>query len=260
MLGNLSHGCAIQGRPLKFPHAPRFDPRRTGTRRLPLRSGSTWDSKPVPLLSKWGWRFYNVIVMEGGGGDDGSGVDCEGEYAGGEDYAGKWCGDVSCGGYDEPDWAGVWVGKCSKLCDATGINFSADFADVTNFIRIQNRATDLHKIAAVNSISRAITAEEISINEALGKLNDVDQAQLTFPYWMQIIAAAFVSGSFAIMFGGTWPDFIPAFVAGGVGYAAMVGAGKLVEVSLSRISLHRSFWGSWPCCLSPTGMVPVWIK
>ncbi|MFD2760956.1 threonine/serine exporter family protein [Lentibacillus juripiscarius] len=113
----------------------------------------------------------------------------------------------------------------------TGINFSADFADVTNFIRIQNRATDLHKIAAVNSISRAITAEEISINEALGKLNDVDQAQLTFPYWMQIIAAAFVSGSFAIMFGGTWPDFIPAFVAGGVGYAAMVGAGKLVEVS-----------------------------
>ncbi|TRM10731.1 threonine/serine exporter family protein [Lentibacillus cibarius] len=113
----------------------------------------------------------------------------------------------------------------------TGIHFSVDFAEVTNFIRIQNRATDLHKIAEVNSISRDITSAKISINEALVKLNDVDRARLAFPFWMQIIAAALASGSFAIMFGGDWPDLFPATIAGGVGYAAMLGAAALVEVS-----------------------------
>ncbi|MGP4106108.1 threonine/serine exporter family protein [Virgibacillus sp. L01] len=111
----------------------------------------------------------------------------------------------------------------------TGINFSADFADVTNFIRISSRSTDLHKIAEVNSISRDIAAGNVTINEALESLNNANEASYAFPYWIQIVAAAFVSGSFAIMFGGVWPDFIPSFIAGGVGYAVMVWFKRLVE-------------------------------
>lgn len=113
----------------------------------------------------------------------------------------------------------------------TGINFSTDFPDVTNFIRIENRSTDLHKIADVNSVSRDITAGNITINHALAKLNDIDKKRMAFPYWVQIIAAAFVSGSFSFMFGGDWPDYIPSFVAGGAGYAIMVGTAKLIEIS-----------------------------
>lgn len=112
----------------------------------------------------------------------------------------------------------------------TGINFSADFAEVTNFIRISNRSTDLHKIAEVNSISRDITGGSVTINEALELLNDLDQARNAFPNWLQIVAAAFVSGSFTIMFGGIWPDFIPSFIAGGIGYAAMLSFVKLIEI------------------------------
>lgn len=112
----------------------------------------------------------------------------------------------------------------------TGINFSADFAEVTNFIRISNRKTDLHKIAEVNTISRDITAGSVTINEALALLNDVNEKSFAFPRWLQIVAAALVSGSFAIMFGGDWPDFIPAFVAGGAGYAAMLFFKQLIEI------------------------------
>ncbi|MBY7144690.1 threonine/serine exporter family protein [Virgibacillus sp. NKC19-3] len=112
----------------------------------------------------------------------------------------------------------------------TGIHFSVDFSEHTNFMRITNRATDLHKIAEVNKVSRSIATGKLEIDEAFTMLECIDHAKLTFPEWMQIIAAAFVSGSFAIMFGGTWPDFIPACIAGSTGFAGMLGANRLVDI------------------------------
>lgn len=104
----------------------------------------------------------------------------------------------------------------------TGIHFSMGITEPTNFMRISDRATDLHKIAVVNDISRTIADGELQLEDALAELKKVKIAKLTFSWWIQIIAAAFVSGGFAIMFGGLWPDFIPAFITGGIGYATML--------------------------------------
>jgi uncharacterized membrane protein YjjP (DUF1212 family) len=112
----------------------------------------------------------------------------------------------------------------------TGINFSHENQDMTYFLRVTSRATDLHKIAEVNEVSRKITAGDLSPAEAKLLLNNISQAKLTFPSWLQIVAAAFVSGSFSIMFGGTWWDFLPAFLAGGVGFASMLLFEKLMEI------------------------------
>ncbi|MEC5424517.1 threonine/serine exporter family protein [Virgibacillus sp. C22-A2] len=112
----------------------------------------------------------------------------------------------------------------------TGINFSVDSGEPTHFKRISNRTNNLHKITEVNSISRQITAGEININEAISLLNGV--GKMSFANWQKIVAAAFVSGSFTIMFGGTWHDFIPSFVAGGAGFAAMLGFERIVEIRL----------------------------
>ncbi|ALX49920.1 threonine/serine exporter family protein [Lentibacillus amyloliquefaciens] len=125
----------------------------------------------------------------------------------------------------------------------TGINFSANFAEVTKFIRIQNRATDLQKIDEVNRVSRDITAGNLTIQEALESLRAVAKAKMTFPYLIQIIAAALVSGSFSFMFGGVWPDFLPALISGGVGYAVMLGAAKLIEVSFIAHFIASFFIG-----------------
>ncbi|MEW9677594.1 threonine/serine exporter family protein [Lentibacillus sp. L22] len=111
----------------------------------------------------------------------------------------------------------------------TGINFSSGPAESTNFIRISNRSTDLHKIANVNDISRKITAGEVDLPGALKLLKEVDRAKLTFPGWMQIISAAFVSGSFAFMFGGTWLNYLPAFFIGGLGFAALIGCDRFIN-------------------------------
>lgn len=114
----------------------------------------------------------------------------------------------------------------------TGINFSTGFADPSNTIRVSGRTTDLHKIAEVNSISRKIDEGELDAIEAFRLLKEIEKSELAFPEWMQIIAAALLSGCFAIMFDGTWPDFLPACVAGGVGYAVVLATASMIDVRL----------------------------
>lgn len=112
----------------------------------------------------------------------------------------------------------------------TGIHFSISMTKPTNFMRISERATDLHKIAVVNDISREIAEGSLEIKEALTELQQVEKTKLTFSSWIQIVAAALVSGSFTIMFGGTWPDFIPAFITGGIGYMIMLAVERFVGI------------------------------
>ncbi|RDW20578.1 threonine/serine exporter family protein [Oceanobacillus chungangensis] len=112
----------------------------------------------------------------------------------------------------------------------TGINFAVDVAEETYFLRITTRSTDLHKVAEVNTISRSITAGELNLREAFSSLIEVDNDGLLYHAWIRIIVAAFVSGCFTIMFGGVWNDFIPALVAGGFGYAGMLGVDRLLEI------------------------------
>ncbi|WP_042221463.1 threonine/serine exporter family protein [Oceanobacillus manasiensis] len=119
--------------------------------------------------------------------------------------------------------------EAESYATPTGINFSTDSEEASHFRRISKRSTDLHKIAEVNNISRQIVAGGLDPREALLLLKGVSSSKEQYPSWLLILAAALVSGSFAIMFGGLWHDFLPAFLAGGVGFAAMIGFEKLVE-------------------------------
>lgn len=112
----------------------------------------------------------------------------------------------------------------------TGINFSIDQGEVANFMRIDKRTTDLEKIAAVNHISRKISAGKLSTSEAIKELRILEATSLFYTKWVQILAAAFISGCFTIMFGGTWTDFVPALLAGGIGYFGLIVSEKLVEI------------------------------
>lgn len=117
-----------------------------------------------------------------------------------------------------------------SFASPTGIHFSTDITAATNFMRISERSTNLHKIAKVNDISRMITARKLQINEALEKLIEIEEDKLTYSWFIQIIAAAFVSGSFTIMFGGIWPDFLPSFITGGVAYTVMLWVERFIGI------------------------------
>ncbi|MBA4538731.1 threonine/serine exporter family protein [Bacillus aquiflavi] len=104
----------------------------------------------------------------------------------------------------------------------TGIIFSMDGLNPTRLVRISTRSTDLEKVARVNQISRQIASGKLQINEAFQALKKLDDANLAFPIWLQIFAAAIASGCFLIMFKGIWGDFLPAVAVGGIGFSSLL--------------------------------------
>jgi uncharacterized membrane protein YjjP (DUF1212 family) len=127
----------------------------------------------------------------------------------------------------------------------TAIMFSAEGArpETTRLVRVSERTTDLKKVAMVNDISRKITSGQMNVNESLKKLKEIELSNLVFPLFLQVIAAAIASGCFVIMFRGNWLDFVPAAIAGGVGYYCVVSFHRLVPVKFFAEFLASVFIG-----------------
>ncbi|WP_338450323.1 threonine/serine exporter family protein [Niallia oryzisoli] len=126
--------------------------------------------------------------------------------------------------------ASYGVPEAQSFVIPTGIIFSSNREDRAKLVRVAERSTDLEKVAIVNSISRQISKGELTVDEALTKLKKVANADLSFPLWLQILSAALASGCFLIMFQGVWQDFIPAMVAGGIGYLLFIYLHKYIKV------------------------------
>lgn len=114
----------------------------------------------------------------------------------------------------------------------TGILFSIDghSKPTTRLVRISERSTDLRKVTIVNDLSRRISQGQLSAAEALRRLRDLDKANLWYPVWLQVAAAAVTSGCFLIMFRGEWADFLAACAAGGIGFTGAVYLHRLVPI------------------------------
>jgi uncharacterized membrane protein YjjP (DUF1212 family) len=114
----------------------------------------------------------------------------------------------------------------------TVIIFSADAIQptITKLVRILDRTTDLSKVALVNSISRQISEGELTHIKALQLLKEIDTSKFTFPFIVQVLAAAVTSGCFLIMFDGKWSDFLPSLISGGLGYFSAIYFHKLVPI------------------------------
>jgi uncharacterized membrane protein YjjP (DUF1212 family) len=112
----------------------------------------------------------------------------------------------------------------------TGIFFSTDGTEPAKLIRISERTTDLQKVTVVNSISRKISSGGLSVQEAYRMLKETEAARLAYPVSVQLAAASIASGCFLIMFQGSWHDFIPALVSGGVGFASLLYFHHLVQI------------------------------
>ncbi|UAL52774.1 MULTISPECIES: threonine/serine exporter family protein [Metabacillus] len=114
----------------------------------------------------------------------------------------------------------------------TGIIFSieSDEPTKTKLIRIMERTTDLDKVTNVNAISRKISNGDLNVDEAYDLLKEIDEANSTYSLFLQVIAAAIASGCFLIMFQGQWSDFIPAVLAGGLGFMAVIYFHRLVPI------------------------------
>jgi uncharacterized membrane protein YjjP (DUF1212 family) len=112
----------------------------------------------------------------------------------------------------------------------TAIIFSIDEADTTQMVRISDRSNDLLKVVLVNNLSRQMSAGKYTIEEAFKALTKIKNETPTYSLKLKIGSAAFSSGCFLIMYNGLWADFLPAVLAGGLGFSTFVGLHHLVKI------------------------------
>lgn len=112
----------------------------------------------------------------------------------------------------------------------TGIIFSPGSPYHTKLIRIKDRTTDLEKVALVNDVSRKLSMGLYDLEEAYTQLQKIEQANVMFPLWLQIVAAAVASGAFLILYEGLWSDVPAAILSGGIGFIIVTIIHELTRV------------------------------
>lgn len=128
--------------------------------------------------------------------------------------------------------ASFGVRKCDSFVIPTGIIFSIDSDELekTKLVRVSNRTTNLLKVTNVNRVSREISEGKHKIHEAYLLLKEIDEKKEMFSVGAQLSAAAISSGCFVIMFLGSWSDFLPAVLTGGLGFLGFLFFSSLVSV------------------------------
>lgn len=129
-----------------------------------------------------------------------------------------------------------------RIAINSGINNLKLFATITGIIisipdstnsqveEIQRRAIDLEKVSAVNTYSRRYAEKDISLIEFYEKLSTLDDATPFFPFWLQVLGAALVSGPLMTAFSGNMVDLGITTLAGAIGYIVFYFINRILNI------------------------------
>lgn len=112
----------------------------------------------------------------------------------------------------------------------TGIIFSLGRTQPTRVTSISNRITDLHKITLVNNVSRKLTSQIITLEQAYDELKNIESRNYFLPVAIQVLAASIASSCFLVLFYGAWSNVPAAFVAGGTGLYLVIVVQEMTKV------------------------------
>lgn len=122
-----------------------------------------------------------------------------------------------------------------RICKACGVDYVGVFAMPTGIFitmdkgdeeddtytyvrRIKSSETDLNKISRVNDFSRTFTTTDMSVEEGMTVLDEIEKER-KYPIGVRVICASISAACFSVLFGGNAMDFIIAFLIGAVCYA-----------------------------------------
>ena len=123
----------------------------------------------------------------------------------------------------------------TRICRACRIDHIEVFATPTGFFvsldnggedddpltyvkRIDGIETDLNKISMINHFSREFTTTDLSVDDAMDRLREIDHAK-SYPVPLRLLGAALVASCFSLIFGGSLVDFVVALGVGMFAYA-----------------------------------------
>lgn len=112
----------------------------------------------------------------------------------------------------------------------TGIIFSLGKTQPTSITSISTRITDLHRIVLVNNVSRKLTSQMITLEQAYDELKKIEKTNYFLPIFIQALAASIASSCFLILFKGIYSDMPAAFIAGGVGLLVVTVVHQMTRV------------------------------
>ncbi|WP_256864624.1 threonine/serine exporter family protein [Marinilactibacillus piezotolerans] len=93
-----------------------------------------------------------------------------------------------------------------------------DKQDHTELLRMTDRQTNLEKVSKVNDLSRQLTETILSPDEVKELLQAIKETPRNFNQRQRNLAIACACGCFPLLFGGTYNDMLPSFIAGGLGH------------------------------------------
>ncbi|UEX89752.1 threonine/serine exporter family protein [Staphylococcus ratti] len=134
---------------------------------------------------------------------------------------------------------------------STAIMFSLNNRTNTRLVRVRERTTDLEKIAIANNVSRKISQNQLTLDQAKSELIHLEQASLQFSFIVKFLSAAIASGFFLFMFGGVANDFI---------YAVMAGAGAFLTFDLVQRYIQIKFFSEFISSMVVIGVAASFTK
>ncbi|WP_423190141.1 threonine/serine exporter family protein [Alkalibacterium sp. f15] len=93
-----------------------------------------------------------------------------------------------------------------------------DGQDHTELLRMNDRITNLEKVSMVNDLSRQLSKKALPPKRVTEKLNNIKDTPTNFTRWQRNSAMAVACGGFTLLFGGSYLEILPAFIAGGLGH------------------------------------------
>ncbi len=109
------------------------------------------------------------------------------------------------------------VKQVQTLVITTGLFISIDAENLeyplTLVRRVPRRSLNYTKIAAINQLSRQLVRHNLSLDEALQKLDAIEQAALPYPFWLGVVAGGGSAASTTLLLGGGPLDVLPAFIS-----------------------------------------------
>jgi len=142
----------------------------------------------------------------------------------------------------------------TRICKACGIPYVNVFATPTGLFvsldsrssdysqtsikRIHGNTTNLSKISQVNQFSRRFTTTDLSVDEGMEILRQIDRKE-AYPLPVRLLGAAMVASFFCLLCGGNEIDFCVALLSGACCY--------LFSVLLKKLDIN-SFVTGFCCC------------
>jgi uncharacterized membrane protein YjjP (DUF1212 family) len=134
-----------------------------------------------------------------------------------------------------------------RICESYDVNFADTFVTPTVIIlsvtdendqtislikRIKSRSVDLEKISEINDLSRKISSTSMDIQQFKTELDNIKSIR-KYAYILNLFFSCLGAGTFTLLYGGDYKDFIITFFIGGLV--------KLVVSSLNKAHINDFF-------------------